>query len=124
STLFPYTTLFRSGVEQLHLDMVRPLDAGIRTEEEMRGMLPRYTDLVPHLERMVAGFPEGFDVNIGNLPYCVAPHLARFIHHDGEKTFTVAVDEKDQLSEPWDKYEVKRRDKLKRESCRECVFDD
>lgn len=108
---------------QLHLDMIRPLDAGIRTEEEMRAMLPRYSDMVPHLERMIAGFPAGFDVNIGNLPYCIAPGLAPWIHHDGETTMTVAIDQQDSVSEPWNKYEVKRRDKLKRESCRTCVFD-
>src|SRR5690606_40500784 len=32
------------GVSQLHLDMVRPLDAGARTEDELRQMLPRYTE--------------------------------------------------------------------------------
>jgi MoaA/NifB/PqqE/SkfB family radical SAM enzyme len=112
------------GVEQLHLDMIRPLDAGVRTEDEMRAMLPRYSDMVPHLERMVAGFPAGFDVNIGNLPYCIAPSLAPVIHHDGQTTLTVAVDHADALSEPWDKYLVKRRDKLKIESCSECVFND
>ena len=51
-------------------------------------MLPHYSKLVPYLDRMIAGFPPGFDVNIGNLPYCVAPHLAKWIHHDGEQTFT------------------------------------
>ena len=79
---FP-SLLLPFGATQLHLDMVRPLDAGARSEEELRGMIPRYSDLVPALERMVAGFPDGFDVNIGNLPYCVAPSLARWIHHDG-----------------------------------------
>ena len=118
--LLPY------GAEQLHLDMVRPLDAGVRTEDEMRDMLPRYGDMVPSLTAMVERFERerpGFDVNIGNLPYCIAPGLAPWIHHDGESTFTVAVDDHDQLSEAWDKYEVKRRDKLKLASCRECVFD-
>lgn len=89
----------------------------------MREMLPRYADMVPALERMVRGFPEGFDVNIGNLPYCIAPHLSRWIRHDGEKTYTIAVDGENELSEAWDKYEVKRRDKLKVSSCRQCVFD-
>ncbi len=112
------------GVTQLHLDMMRPLDAGARTEEEMRAMMPRYTDLVPHLEAMVRGFPEKFDVNIGNLPYCVAPSISRHIHHDGTTTLTVSVDNDDSLSEPWDKYETKRRDKIKPESCRTCVFND
>ena len=114
------------GVEQLHLDMVRPLDAGVRSEDEMRDMLPRYSDMVPPLAAMIEGFElarPGFDVNIGNLPYCIAPKLAPWIHHDGEATFTVAVDERDQLSEAWNKYEVKRRDKLKLTSCISCVFD-
>ncbi|MDC3960212.1 radical SAM protein [Polyangium jinanense] len=111
------------GVSQLHLDMVRPLDAGVRTEAEFAAMIPRYRSLVGPLERMVSGFPEGFDVNIGNLPYCVAPHLAPFIHHDGEKTMTIAVDGEKTLSKPWDKYLVKRRDKSKPAGCATCVFD-
>lgn len=114
------------NVEQLHLDMVRPLDAGVRTEDEMRDMLPRYGDMVPALATMIERFEAqrpGFDVNVGNLPYCVAPQLAPWIHHDGESTFTVAVDDRDQLSEAWNKYEVKRRDKLKLSSCASCVFD-
>ena len=119
---FP-SLLGRYGVRQLHLDMIRPLDAGIRSEQELRDMLPRFTDMVPFLEKMVAGFAPGFDVNIGNLPQCIAPRLAPWIHHDGEQTMTVAIDDKDALSEGWDKYEVKRRDKVKRPGCRECVFD-
>lgn len=111
------------GAEQLHLDMIRPLDAGARTEEEMRDMLPRYSDMVPALEKMASGFPEGFDANIGNLPYCIAPNLARLIHHDGERTLTIAVDGSKELSKPWDKYLTKRRDKLKPESCKACVFE-
>ncbi len=111
------------GVTQLHLDMVRPLDSGTRSEEELRAMIPRYSDLAPVLSRMVAGFLPGFDANIGNLPYCISPELTEFIHHDGEPTQTVAVDADNQLSRPWDKYLVKRRDKLKPESCRRCVLD-
>ena len=111
------------GVTELHLDMVRPLDAGARSEDELRAMIPRYSDMVPALEAMVRGFPEGFDVNIGNLPYCIAPGLARVIHHDGERTLTIAVDGSDRLSKPWDKYLVKRRDKVKPEACGGCVFE-
>jgi hypothetical protein len=103
--------------------MVRPLDAGQRTQAELAAMIPRYSDLVAPLERMAKGFPETFDVNIGNLPYCIAPTLAPIIHHDGEKTMTIAVDGEKKLSKPWDKYLVKRRDKSKPDSCRTCVFD-
>jgi MoaA/NifB/PqqE/SkfB family radical SAM enzyme len=111
------------GAVQLHLDMVRPLDAGVRTEDEFRGMIPRYSDMVPALTKMMDGFPEGFDANVGNLPYCVAPHLARWIHHDGQRTLTIAVDGATDFSKPWDKYLVKRRDKVKPDSCASCVFD-
>ena len=83
--------------------MIRPLDAGARSEEALRAMIPRYTDMVPALEAMIDGFPDDFDVNIGNLPYCIAPRLARWIHHDGERTLTIAVDNETTFSKPWDK---------------------
>jgi MoaA/NifB/PqqE/SkfB family radical SAM enzyme len=89
----------RYGVSQIHLDMIRPLDAGDRTEAELRAMIPRYCDMVPALVAMAKGFADQkseVDVNIGNLPYCIAPS---------------------------DKYEVKRRDKLKPESCRSCAYE-
>lgn len=115
------------GVEQLHLDLMRPADAGQRTEDELRAMMPPFSVLAAPLTRMVQAFDdvcgEGFDVNVGNLPYCVAPHLARVIHHDGQATETIAIDGNDQLSQPWDKYLVKRQDKVKLPSCGECLFD-
>ncbi|MCS6899195.1 MAG: radical SAM protein [Myxococcales bacterium] len=114
--LLPY------GVRQLHLDMMRPLDAGQRTEEELAETLPRYSDLAVPLTLMIAGFPPGFDVNIGNLPYCVAPHLTPWIHHDGEPTDMVAVDGNQRFSRPLDKYLTKRRDKLHLPSCASCAF--
>ncbi len=120
--VFP-SLLLPLSVSQLHLDMVRPLDAGARTEAEYAAMIPRYRDLAAPLERMVRGFPDGFDVNIGNLPYCVIPELSPWIHHDGEKTLTIAVDGEKKLSKPWDKYLVKRRDKGKPDSCSSCVMD-
>jgi len=115
--------LARYGVSQLHLDLARPLDAGERTEDELRAMMPRLSDMVPALGRMVAGFPDTFDVNLGNVPYCVAPELAQWIHHDGEHTDTIAVDGGSELSRPWNKYLVKRRGKTKPDACRECAFD-
>lgn len=114
--------LLRYGVVQLHLDMVRPSDAGERTDEEFAAMLPRYSDLAAPLRAMIAGFPEGFDVNIGNLPYCIAPDLAPWIHHDGQPTLTVAVDGQNQWSVPWDKYAVKRQDKRQASTCERCLF--
>ena len=116
--------LMAHGAQQLHLDMMRPLDAGERTEEELRATIPRYSELAAPFRRMVAGFPDDFDVNVGNLPYCVAPDISPWIHHDGEHTETIAIDNDDQLSKPWNKYLVKRRDKLKPESCRRCVLHD
>lgn len=119
--LLPY------GVTQLHLDMMRPLDAGERTTDEVRAMMPRLRDYAGPMTEMVQAFDErspGFDVNVGNLPYCVAPALLHRIHHDGERTDTIAIDGDDQLSQPWNKYFVKRRDKTKAAACDECVMHD
>lgn len=115
------------GVEQVHLDLMRPADAGERSEEELRAMMPPLRAFAEPLTKMVQAFgekfEEGFDVNIGNLPYCIAPHLGHVIHHDGEATMTIAIDGDDQLSRPWNKYLVKRRGKVKLPSCAECLFE-
>ena len=115
------------GVRQVHLDMMRPLDAGVRTDDELRATLPRYSDLAAPFTAMIEGFEKrapGFDVNVGNLPYCVAPHLAPWIHHQGETTFTVSVNQRYTLSEAKNKYRVQSRDKVKPASCAECVFNE
>ncbi len=112
----------RYNVRQLHLDMVRPMDAGARTEEEFASMMPSYALMVPPLVRLAQGVRPDFDLNIGNFPYCFAPELARYIHHDGEETETIAVDGEQDLSRPWNKYFVKRRDKFKPPGCEGCVF--
>ena len=110
-----YVDLVRAhGISQLHLDQVRPRDAGQRSEAELRAMMPRYSDQVPYFREMLARFDRelpGFDINVGNLPFCVMPERAHQIHHDGESTLTVAADG-DQLSTPWDKYADKRSDKF------------
>ncbi|MGE0322418.1 MAG: radical SAM protein [Polyangiaceae bacterium] len=113
----------RYDVKQLHLDMVRPMDAGERTDEEFAEMMPTYTEMVGPLSRLCRGVPDDFDLNIGNLPFCFAPDLARWIHHDGEATETIAVDGERDLSRPWDKYFVKRRDKFKPPQCERCAFE-
>lgn len=114
------------GVAQLHLDMVNPYDTGTLSAEGVTAILPRYTDLVPPLERMIERFPAGFDVNIGNLPYCVAPHLARFIHHGGERTWTITANDHGagELGAGRRKYTLKQAFKTKPERCRQCVFDE
>lgn len=110
------------GVRQLHLDMMRPLDAGQRTDAELDATLPRYRDLAAPLAELARRLPPGFDLNIGNLPHCVAPDLARWIHHDGEPTDMVAVDGEQRYTRPLDKYLTKRRDKLHPPGCARCAF--
>lgn len=112
------------GVRQLHVDMLHPDDMGEVPDEQLREMMPRYSELVGPLTRMVRGFPEGFDVNIGNLPYCVAPELAPWIRHGGQPTWTISVnaDGRATLYEPWNKYVHKQRSKFKPETCFECAF--
>lgn len=115
----------RYGIRQLHLDQVRPRDAGERSDAELRAIMPPYTDMVPHYRAMLDRFERelgpDYDINVGNLPYCLMPERADRIHHDGEATLTVAADG-DALSRPWDKYADKRRDKFHPPACASCRF--
>lgn len=113
-------------IKQVHLDMVRPRDSGTRTEDYLDGILPDYGALGDVMrtmfERLDAVAPE-FDLNIGNLPFCQLPEWSHRIHHGGAMTFTASADGPGVVSETWDKYEDKRSDKHKLDSCRSCVFE-
>jgi MoaA/NifB/PqqE/SkfB family radical SAM enzyme len=114
-------------IRQVHLDMVRPRDSGIRSEDYLDGIMPDYADLGRVLrgmfERLAVEAP-ALDINIGNLPYCQLPDWAHRIHHGGNKTYTVSAEGPGRLSVvAWDKYEDKRSDKHKLDSCQSCVFE-
>lgn len=121
-----YPALVRQyGIRQLHLDQVRPRDAGERSDAELRAIMPPYSRMVPYYREMLDRFDrelgQGYDINVGNLPYCLMPERAARIHHDGEATLTVAADG-DALSEPWDKYADKRSDKFHPPACASCRY--
>ncbi|MCA9688384.1 MAG: radical SAM protein, partial [Myxococcales bacterium] len=104
----------RYPIRQVHLDMVRPRDSGVRTEDYLDGIMPDY----PSLGRVMAQMFEeldrvapGFDINVGNLPFCALPEWSHRVHHGGNKTFTVSAEGPGIVSKPWDKYEDKRSDK-------------
>ena len=112
------------GLRQLHVDVVRPSSTGVRSAAEMREMLPRYTAVAPHLRAMLEGFERrlpGFDVNVGNLPYCVLPGWADRIHHGGEETVTRACDAEG-LEPEVDKYAWHYSMRRHPAGCDECVF--
>lgn len=117
----------RYDIRQVHLDMVRPRDAGMRSEDYLDGILPDYAALGEVMRGMFEELERrapGFDINVGNLPYCQLPQWAHRIHHGGNTTYTVSADGPGRLSVvAWDKYEDKRSDKRKLDSCRSCVFE-
>ncbi len=110
------------GVRQVHLDMMRPLDAGERSDDELASSLPRYPDLAAPLAATTGAFPPGFDVNVGNLPHCAAPGVWPFIHHDGEPTTMLVANGDRKPARPLDKYLTKRRDKRHLPGCSRCAF--
>jgi MoaA/NifB/PqqE/SkfB family radical SAM enzyme len=113
------------GVSQVHVDMLNPDDmGGIVRDEEVTAMMPRYSDVSPILERMVRGFPEGFDVSVGGLPFCIAPSLAPWIHHDHHPMWTVTAQETGTPALKPARYLCRRSDKLKPDACTSCVFDE
>ncbi|HEY8089535.1 MAG TPA: radical SAM protein [Polyangiaceae bacterium] len=112
------------GVSQVHVDMFNPNDTGGLIEEhESIPMMPRYGDVAPALEQMVHGFPEGFDVSVGSLPFCVVPSLAPWIHHDHLPMVTVTAKEKGTRALKPARFLARSNRKQKPETCTACVFD-
>lgn len=115
----------RTGLRQLHLDMVRPGSTGVRTEEHQRDLLAPYEDMAPFLGEMLDGFDAwnpDFEVNVGNFPFCLLPQHAHRIAHGGEDTLTVTTDERGNLGRVWDKYAYQGADKIHADGCARCVF--
>jgi MoaA/NifB/PqqE/SkfB family radical SAM enzyme len=113
------------GITQLHIDMMRPQDAGARTDAYLLDTMGRYDVMGPRIEAMLEGFEAtapSFDVNIGNLPYCVLPSWSDRIHHGGQTTQTFAANGRGDIDQPWDKYEHQSSDKVHREECGGCAF--
>lgn len=120
-----YPELLRTyGVSQLHVDIVRPESAGERNEEYLREIMPRYSSMAPYYDEMLAGFEAwdpDFDVNVGNLPYCVLPQWASRIHHGGQKTVTKSSDSEG-LEDAMNKYEWQASLRTHLPGCERCVF--
>ncbi len=115
----------RYGIRQLHIDLVRPENTGRRTEAELRAMIPRLTELAPYVASMLEGFEAfdpDFDVNIGNLPYCVLPQYADWIHHGGEPTQTLTTGDAGALDRILNKYPYQAMDATYGPNCDVCVF--
>jgi sulfatase maturation enzyme AslB (radical SAM superfamily) len=112
------------GVRQLHIDQIRPKDAGARSDAYLASIMTPYEVMAPYFDQMLQGFealdPE-FDVNLGNFPYCLLPQWAHKIHHDGQLTYTYPADHGG-LSAAFDKYPDKRADKHHPPQCAACVF--
>ena len=116
--------LARYGVRQLHVDIVRPESTGERDEAYLRDIMPRYSDMAPYYAEMLAGFERrnpDFDVNVGNLPYCILPQWASRIHHGGQETVTKSSDGAG-LEDEMNKYEWQKSLRTYLPGCAECVF--
>jgi len=114
----------RYGVSQLHVDIVRPESTGERNEAYLRDIMPRYADMAPYYSDMLAGFDRwnpDFDINVGNLPYCVLPQWGFRVHHGGQQTVTKSSDAAG-LEDAMNKYEWQTSLRTHLPVCAECVF--
>lgn len=95
------------GVRQLHVDLVRPSGTGVRSEGELKALLPPFAELAPSLAAMLRAadrIDPTWDVHVGNVPYCVVPEHVDRIHHGGQPTATVTTDDRGSLSRVWRKF--------------------
>ena len=112
------------GVRQLHVDIVRPESIGERSEAYLREIMPRYADMAPFYAAMLEGFERrdpSFDINVGNLPYCILPAWGPYIHHGGEPTVTKSSDATG-LEDSKNKYEWHESMRTHLPGCADCVF--
>lgn len=108
------------GVTQVHVDMVH--DPGDLSMDALNTIMPRLSDVAPSLLAMVRGFSDGFDVNVGNFPFCVEPRLAPVTRHEGEAT-TLVVNASHGVAEPHDKYGLRDDQWVKSPGCAGCALD-
>ncbi len=116
--------LKKYGVRQLHVDIVRPESTGERNEDYLREIMPRYSDMAPYYSAMLDGFDAwdpDFDVNVGNLPYCILPEWGSRIHHGGQETVTKSSDGEG-LEDEMNKYEWQASLRRHLPTCDDCVF--
>lgn len=114
----------RYEIMQLHVDVVRPSSAGTRSDAYLEEIMPMHTAMAPYFEEMLRRFEAwdpSFDVNVGNVPFCVLPSWAHRVHHGGQETLTVASDPSNGLSAK-DKYAVQHADKVRGSGCEQCLF--
>lgn len=117
----------RHGIKQLHIDIVRPQSSGIKTVAYLREIMPRYSVMAPYYDEMLRGFEAwdpGFDVNIGNLPYCILPQWGHRIHHGGEDTVTQSSSTDGLEKGARNKYAVHSVQRTFTKACPRCVFAD
>ncbi len=115
----------RHGIEQLHIDVVRPSSAGQRSDAYLGEIMPRHVDMAASFDAMLTAFEAwdpDFDVNVGNYPYCLLPQWSHRIHHGGMETLTLASDLDNDLTAK-DKYAAQHSDKQHGPRCRACAFE-
>ncbi len=117
-------------IQQFCIDMVRANSTGEREDEYLKGIIPRFVDMAPYIDQMLANFerlaPEA-DINLTNYPYCHLPHWGHVMSHGGESTTTFTVDDIDDDGDVhnrgFNKYEYQVSDRVyPTQGCRECAF--
>lgn len=117
--------VLRYRVQQVCIDMVRPVSAGERTSAWMQDIMPRFASLAAPLRELTVRLRSAdplFDVNYTHVPMCVAADLAPYLHHGGEPTVTLTAD-LDERQGVMDKYAFQASDRRKLTGCRGCVFE-
>lgn len=117
----------RHGIAQLHIDIVRPQSSGIKTVAYLREIMPQYSVMAPYYDEMLRRFDAwdpGFDLNIGNLPYCILPQWGHRIHHGGENTVTQSSNTDGLENGARNKYAVHNVQRTFTKGCAGCVFAD
>jgi cyclic pyranopterin phosphate synthase len=116
-----------AGAEHLSVDMIRLRDVGRRTRPELLAMAPRYSEVAPRLDRMLAatrGLPSPLEVAVCNFPFCLLPQWRSHVHHDGSpaSVWTAEAGGLGQLPDGREKYEWQREAWRHPSECSPCLL--
>jgi len=114
----------RYNISQLHLDIVRPMSTPANNNEELSEIMPRHSLVAPYMRTMLEGFADSnpnFDINVGNIPFCLLPEWGSRMEHGGQETITQPTNGEG-LEEQVNKYEWHKSARVKAPQCEGCAF--
>jgi MoaA/NifB/PqqE/SkfB family radical SAM enzyme len=118
-----------AGADHLSVDVIRLRDTGRRTRDDLARIVPRYSEVAPLLDEMLAASEKlvpRLEVAVCNFPYCLVPEWRSRVHHDGTPAWVWTADGQSglgQLPGGREKYDWQRAASQHTSACERCLLE-